>query len=280
MPIKQWAGVSGVGTIQVSSRSVEPSAYRRFTPRHARLATATMFPNSARLIALCLLLLAGSAGVWLYQHNSVEQQLVAERQKTEQLKLIVTRLSAERRVADVVVSEQGIAPGTGTLRTTLLFVEYDHNGEALPARKFTIDGKMAHIDAMVVKFAGKFVEDNDPLRGHSIALFTRLYGDKQSPDAAQHIDEPGTVPAVYRGADHRISEFEMDLWKNFWKLADDPAYRQKSGVRVAQGEGVWRPFEPGFVYTLTLENNGGLNITSEPVKGIYKELLHEHADMR
>ena len=72
----------------------------------------------------------------------------------------------------------------------------------------------------------------------------------------------------------------MDLWKNFWKLADDAAYREQMGVRVAQGEGVWRPFEPGNLYTLTLESNGGLNITSEPVKGIYKELLHEHADIR
>ena len=72
----------------------------------------------------------------------------------------------------------------------------------------------------------------------------------------------------------------MELWKNFWQLANEPAYREKMGVRIAQGEGVWRPFEPGNLYTITLESNGGLNITSEPVKGIYKELLHEHADLR
>ncbi len=239
-----------------------------------------MFRTTPRLIALALLLLGASAGFYLYQHNSVEQQLAAERQRTEQLKVIVARLSAEHRVADVVVTEQAVMPGTGTLRTTILFVEYDRHGDALPARKFTFDGKMAHIDAMVVKFDGKFVQDNDPLRGHSIALFTRLYGDKQAPEAADPIDEPGIVPPVYRGADQKVSEFEMELWKNFWKLADDPAYREQMGVRVAQGEGVWRPFEPGFMYTLTLESNGGLNITSEPIKGILKQLLHEHADLR
>ena len=144
---------------------------------------------------MSLLLLGASAGVYLYQHNAVERQLAAEKQKNEQLKLIVTRLSAERRVADIVVSEQGLVPGTGTLRTTLLFVEYDHAGEALPARKFAIDGKIGHIDAMVVKFAGKFVQDNDPLRGHSIALFTRLYGDKQSPESC----------AAHRRAGHDTS---------------------------------------------------------------------------
>jgi hypothetical protein len=45
------------------------------------------------------------------------------------------------------------------------------------------------------------------------------------------------------------------------------------GVRVAQGEGVWRPFEPGRLYTITLESNGGLNVHSEPLRGIYQEAL-------
>ncbi len=45
------------------------------------------------------------------------------------------------------------------------------------------------------------------------------------------------------------------------------------GVRVAQGEGVWRPFEMGHLYTLTLETNGGLNIHSEPMRGVYQEAL-------
>src|SRR5688500_19888587 len=53
-----------------------------------------------------------------------------------------------------------------------------------------------------------------PLRGHSVALFTKIYGDKQSPAEAQRIDEPGTIPSVYRGADPRVSKFELELWQN------------------------------------------------------------------
>ena len=45
------------------------------------------------------------------------------------------------------------------------------------------------------------------------------------------------------------------------------------GVRIAQGEAVWRSFEPGWLYTLTLESNGGLNISPEPIKGIYREMM-------
>src|SRR5271156_2600466 len=120
-----------------------------------------MFRQTPRLIALAVLLLGASAGFYVYQHNSVEQQLAAERQKTEQLKVIVGRLSAERRVAQVMVTSQEGMPGTGTLRTILLFVENDVNGEPLPSRKFSFDGKIAHIDALVVKFDGKFVQEND-----------------------------------------------------------------------------------------------------------------------
>ena len=78
---------------------------------------------------------------------------------------------------------------------------------------------------------------------------------------------------MYRGADPRVGEFEHELWTNFWKLAEDEAYRKEKGVRVAQGEGVWVPFQPDRLYTLTLESDGGLNITSSPLKGVYREAL-------
>ncbi|MDB5304445.1 MAG: hypothetical protein JWM97_1994 [Phycisphaerales bacterium] len=228
--------------------------------------------------SMILFLLAASAGggaFWLHARNSTEGQLRrdldVQRQRAEQLRVVVGRLSAERRVADVMVTEQN--ESAGIVRTTLLFVEYAKDGTPLPGKHFTIEGKLAHIDAMVVKFDGKFVQDADPLRGRSIALFTRIYGETQNPADGFRIDEPGKVPDVYRGADASVSRFEQDLWNNFWKLADDPSYRESMGVRVAQGEAVWRSFEPGWLYTLTLESNGGLNISPERIKGIYQEAL-------
>ena len=234
--------------------------------------TAPMYRNAVKLLVLLIVASGGTIGVLVYRNvHSTEAELQREQQKTAELRQIVQRLTSERRVADVMVTDQKEVGGT--LQTSILFVEYGKDGNALPAKRFTIDGNMVHFDAMVIKFDGKFVEENDPLRGHSIALFTRLYGDTQTPANAFHIDEPGQVPAVYRDADPKVSQFEQDLWKNFWKLADDPNYRNEMGVRVAQGEGVWRPFEPNRLYTITLEFNGGLNIHSEPLKGIYREAL-------
>jgi hypothetical protein len=87
------------------------------------------------------------------------------------------------------------------------------------------------------------------------------------------IDTPGEVPDIYHGTDPRVGEFEKGLWKDFWRLASDANYRNEIGVRVANGQGVWGPFEPDKLYTITLESDGGLNIASEPLKGIYREAL-------
>ena len=231
-----------------------------------------MLRTVAKLASLSALFVAGLLVLGVYRDQTGERALrVAAEHRAEELQQVVQRLGAEHRVADVVVTEQArSAAGT---KTTLLFVEYARDGSAMPAKRFTVDGDVAYVDAMVIKFDGKFVEQNDPLRGHSIALFTRLYGEHQPPEKGFRIDEPGRIPDVYRGPDPQVPDFERELWANFWKLADDEPYRREMGVRVAQGEAVWTKFQPDRLYTLTLESNGGLNITSSPLKGIYREAL-------
>jgi hypothetical protein len=241
-----------------------------------------MARTAIKLVMLSVLVVAGVVGLYRYeQRNSVVQLLEQEKQKTKRLEEVVGHLQGQDRVADVIVTDQHEV--NGVLQTTLLFVEYARDGSPLPAKRFTFEGKTAHIDAMVINFDGKYVESRDPLRGRSIALFTRIFGDKQTPAQAPRIDDPGHIPAIYQGADPKVSEFEQDLWKDFWRLADDEAYRKSMGVRAtggAQGEAVWRPFEPGKLYTITLQHDGGLSITSEPLKGIYSEALKRNAEAK
>ena len=238
-----------------------------------------MLRTTFNLVFLCVLVVGGTAGLWEYERrNGAKAQVDEANRRVERLRQVVAHLHGERRVADVIVTEQKEV--AGVLHTTLLFVEYARDGSPLPAKRFTFEGVQAHVDAMVVKFDGRYVDDRDPLRGHSVALFTRLFGDKQTPEQAHRIDEPGQIPAVYRGADPRVSEFEQELWRDFWRLADDEAYRKSMGVRVAQGEGVWRPFEPGKLYTISLDHGGGLNVKSEPLRGIYSEALKRNAEVK
>ncbi len=233
-----------------------------------------MLRTLGQIVAVMVIAGGGAVGLFLYQqHNSAAREVAKLQEQKRELQTFVQRLSSEKRVADVLVTKTEKIDGVA--HSTLLFVEYDKRGQPLPAKTLTVRGSMIHFDALVIKFERDFVVHGDPLRGRSIARFTRVYGDHQAPDSAMPIDKPGSVPEVYRGTDRRVTAFEQSLWKNFWRLADDPAYRQKFGVRVANGQGVWGPLVPNKLYTLTLESSGGLNLASSPVRGIYREALKQ-----
>jgi hypothetical protein len=228
-----------------------------------------------KIACLLLVMITGALAIhWYGTHDATQQKLLEAQAKNQELQKFVERLSDEKRVAEVIVTEQKTV--NNVLQTSLLFVEYARDGQtSLPPRSFTIEGKFAHIDAMVIKFDHNFVEENDPLRGHSIALFTRIYGDHQSPANAAMIDQPGKIPDIYKGTDPRVGEFEQSLWNEFWQIYSDENYRKSKGVRTLSGQGVWGPFEAEKLYTITLESDGGLNLTAAPQRGIYREALHQ-----
>jgi hypothetical protein len=227
----------------------------------------------SKTLAFAVVALSCAMAILVYtSHNSAEHKLRESEARNAQLQQIVSRLSDEKRVAEVLVTDQSRSID-GVLHTRLLFVETARDGSTLAPKSFSVDGEQVHIDAMVIKFDRHFVSDADPLRGHSIALFTRIYGDLQSPATAAFIDPPEEIPDVYRNADQKVSDFETSLWKDFWRLYEDEQFRQSKGVRVATGQGVWGPLKPDQLYTITLESDGGLNLVAEPLKGIYREAL-------
>ena len=226
-----------------------------------------------KVVFLGMLVLAGSAGIYLYQHSDPDARQIADltRQK-EQLEQIVQRLSAERRIAQVLVTQQH-RDEQGVLVTTLLFVEETRSGRTLPPKQVVVRGEHAYIDALVIKFDKPYLENGDALRGQSIALFDKIFGSAQTPQDATRIDSPGHIPEIYRDTDPRISEFEQSLWQRFWELAADPEQAAAAGVRVAHGQSVYGPFEPDKLYTLTIETNGNISMTSQPVPAVYREAM-------
>lgn len=186
------------------------------------------------------------------------------RRETE-LRLAIDRLSGEDRVAEVHVLDQ-VRPGdlvngqpAKGFTTTIEFIELDRQQHPLPSQRFTINDEVIFFDALVLKFDAEKVAAGDPLRGKSLALFRRIYGEHQNPADGFPLDHEGDVPGVYR-IEPRPKPFELELWSRFWDLARDPELARKQGVRVAQGEAVYVPMRRGQVWTLTLANNGGLNI--------------------
>jgi hypothetical protein len=218
----------------------------------------------AKTLFLALLVVGGSLTLFLfYEHDTAQRQIEQLEHRNQELEQIRSRLEADRRVARIVVTDQKTV--AGQLKTTLLFVEYARDGSPLPAKQFTINGNEAHFDAEVIKFKDQFVENGDPLRGQSILLFVRVYGADQAPNAGFPIDQPGSIPDIYRSIDPEVSAFEQDLWANFWKLYNDREARDARGIRGLNGEGLYGQFLPGFQYTITLRSDGDGSIDEEPL---------------
>lgn len=231
-----------------------------------------------RILTLLVLvgLLAG-AGFWYYHYTARERQIRKLEEEKRHLEQIIQRITTERRLAEVIVTGSSLVDGVR--ETRLLFVEYarDQKTSMVP-REFIVRGEMVHVDAMVIKFDRSFVFADDKLKGCSIALFTKIYGDSEPPEKAQTIDAPGAIPPIYAGADPAAAEFEQKLWQNFWKLFTDEAFRKEHGVRTAYGDGKWWKPEEGFLYTLSITADGGVTMPPpEPIRAIYREALKNRA---
>ena len=234
--------------------------------------------SGSRVLVLSVLVAGGSAGYWYYhnpQSPAVRIQKLEEEKR--QLRQIVQRLSDERRVAEMIVTEQRKTDAGGT-ETTLLFVEQARDGSPLPAKSFTVKGDEVWLAGLSIRFEQGFVEQGDALRGHGIMLFTRLFGQDQTPAQGQAVDDPGKIPDIYRGDPKevaRVSEFERELWRDFWRLVDDKQYRAEKGVATAGGKAVYFKAQPDRLYRVTLDASGNPSVDWETIKPIYREAMRK-----
>ena len=88
---------------------------------------------------------------------------------------------------------------------------------------------------LVIRFEDSYVEGGDALRGTSLCLFQRLFGEEQRPKDGVPLDPEGQLPHVY-GGDTTPSPLHRDLWRRFWDYANDPELARKKGVRASHGE--------------------------------------------
>ena len=142
--------------------------------------------------------------------------------------------------------------------TSLRFIELDDHAKELARREYSVPGEVVYVDAWTARFPAESIAQGDPLRGQTIVLFKRIYSDLLSPSEGIPIDTPGSVPDGYAGSDR--ARYEQAIWKNFWRIASDPEEARSHGIRVAQGEAVYKPMRPGEVYEIKVESHGGLTL--------------------
>ena len=228
---------------------------------------------------ICLLLLVGGGwlAVALAQAAHLQRQVIRleeEVRRQEELRRTMAELLGRtRRLGTLRVLKQhragdasatALSPssaaelGDGEVITTVEFIEVDEAGRQVGVRRAELPGRVVFLDAWTVRFPQDRVAEDDPMRGRTVALLRRIYSDRMPPSQGVPIDTPGAVPDGYAASEG--ARFEQALWKRFWLLANDPAAAEAMGVRVAQGEAVYKPTAPGQRYDVELESSGGLTL--------------------
>jgi hypothetical protein len=169
---------------------------------------------------------------------------------------------ADQAADQAAGQEAGQAAGDEPERPIRIrFVELSPDGDPIGSpREFRFSSDVLYIDNWIVKFDDRFVKDKDLQRGTSLCLFRRIFGEDQSPSQGYLLDEVGMRPQAYaRGG--QPTEFESQIWSQFWEFANDPQKAAEMGIRAANGEAVSIQVRPGMAYNIELRASGGLSIT-------------------
>jgi hypothetical protein len=196
--------------------------------------------------------------------------------QVERLQVAMQLLRVTRRVARLTVLDQRERPATATaaetdaaetdsdespqtnLVTRVEFVETNEEGQPIgQAKQFDIAGDMVYVDYLRVSFDDKYVEEADLDRGTAICLFQRIFGEHQEPVDGYILDDVGTRPTAYaRGSE--MSDFEKEIWDDFWTFANDPERAEELGIRAIHGAAVSMRVQPGKTYELDLRSTGDM----------------------
>ena len=235
-----------------------------------------MSTGRSALVLLLLLVGAGSGGVYVadrlvfapsreMQRQLAERdaQIQALKERAQALEAAVRLLRHTERRARIVVIDQARGDD-GQLATRIRFSELSPNGEAIgEPREFVVTGDEVYVDTLVIKFEDEFVTAGDALKGRSLLLFRRIFGDRLRPVDAHVLDKEGQMPQAY-AAEKAPSAFERELWAQFWTLANDPAEAKRRGVRALHGEAVSTKLRKNGVYAVTFRSTGELSIQPTP----------------
>ena len=184
-------------------------------------------------------------------------KLEIERQRLEAYLQILKHIDRRARIE---VLRQGRDP-QGNLETTIRFTEIDDSGKPVNvSRELTLPGQDVYFDTLVIKFDDHFVEQSDPLKGQALMLFRRIFSSAMRAEDGFVIDREGQAPETY--AERQApSDFEQELWKRFWELANDDKLAKEHGVRAIHGDAPYMHLEPDRVYEISLRSTGEVIIT-------------------
>ena len=196
------------------------------------------------------------------QIAKLNQDVADLKVEIEKLHTRLALLKVDHRVAKLRVVDQGTQEG-GKLTSLVEFVELNDEGQPIgQPRQFELPGDTVYVDYLVVKFDDKYVEEKDLDRSTSLCLFSRIFGDQQKPIDGFSLDVAGSRPHGYeRGG--QMTDFEKEIWDDFWSIANDEAKAQEKGIRAAHGQAISMKVQKGKTYRIQLRASDGLSMVPE-----------------
>jgi len=204
-----------------------------------------------RRIAMLLALAAIAAGGWWFYQG---------RQEVEVLKQIVSRLTAETKVARIDVVDVQEDPEGRMSKLRLKITEFASGDRELEPVfcDFSVND-IVHFEALVIRLNDDLIMEG---KGKSIHLFRRAFALKDDGDTYESCDinSPQEVPGGYSlaSSDPKVQEIERKYWRKFWDYALEEKKRERAGVKGAQLEAPGMRFVAGMKYIIYLESDGGL----------------------
>jgi hypothetical protein len=190
-------------------------------------------------------------------------EIIQLNENIDKLETSIRLLKVDHRVARLTAVEQTDDSVSGEARTLIEFVELNDEGQPIDTpRQFSIRGDVVFLDSWIVKFDDKYIQENELERGTSLVLFQRIFGEMQQPKEGYPLDPIGSAPRAYaRGS--KMSEFERQIWEDFWTIANNPDEAEKLGIRAAHGQAVSMKVQKGKSYRVQLRASDGLSIVPE-----------------
>ena len=203
------------------------------------------------------------------QMAKLEQDIAEQAKRIQELDLANRLLKLNHRLARITVVDQWESKEKNRPMTDILFADVDDDGNTIgEPRKFTIEGDVVYIDSWVIKYLDKFIEAGDPLRGTSVCLLRRLWGEFQQPKDGYPLDPVGSRPVAYdRGS--QMPDFEKEIWEHFWDYANDPKKAEAAGIRAAHGDAPSIKLRPGKSYIFELRSTG--EPTLRPEEDVFRD---------
>ena len=212
-----------------------------------------------RLLLLALVLAIGFWGYTVSRSVETFHEFLTE---NKQLKEALTRLTNENLIgyAKVVKQEES----DGNLMTTLVFYQTARNNPdaRIMEGEFTIQGDIAHFDALVVKFDDKMVLDN---KARSIYLWRRIYSDYIPPSEGYLLAQENKEPAQYEDLlgeqtlwDKLMlkKDYSDEFWAAIWDLANDTDKLKEYGINAVYGNAIYTKLAPGQLYQFKINDAG------------------------